>query len=247
MKKLILFFLTVLFFISCDKDVDLNGYQIVAHRGYWKASEGAQNSIRALEEAVRLNIDGVELDVRMTKDGHLILHHDAKAGKFTIAEASLSEIRTLRLPDGSLIPTLDEYFDAAKNNDVALYIDVKTIESIKPIIEMVTQYDLVGRTILLTSFEIGLAAISYNQTIKVHCIYGDKNPIELKERGFTGMAYDITFMQNHVDWICLAHSVGLTVGSYVIKSESEIIWCSVNDVDYITTDSPLECKHYLYQ
>ena len=115
--------------------MDLNRYQIVAHRGYWKASEGAQNSIRALKEAVKLDVEGVELDVRMTKDGHLILHHDAKAGKLTIAESSLSEIRTVRLPDGSLIPTLEEYFDAAKNIDIALYIDVKTIESIKPIVK----------------------------------------------------------------------------------------------------------------
>ena len=104
---------------------------------------------------------------------------------------------------------------------------------------MVNQYDLAGRTILLTSFKMGIFAISYDQTIKVHCIYGDKNPIELKEQGFTGMAYDINFMQKHVDWICLAHSVDLTVGSYVIKSESEIIWYSVNDIDYVTTDSPL--------
>ena len=167
MKKLILFFSTILFFISCDKDVDLNSFQIVAHRGYWKASEGAQNSIRALEEAVLLEIEGVELDVRMTKDGYLILHHDAIAGSFTIAESSLTELKTLRLPDGSLIPTLEEYFDTAKNNDITLYIDVKTSGVVKPIIEMVNQYNLIGRTILLTSFETGVTAISYNQDIRV--------------------------------------------------------------------------------
>ena len=247
MKKLILFFSTILFFISCDEDVDLNSFQIVAHRGYWKASEGAQNSIRALEEAVLLKIEGVELDVRITKDGYLILHHDAIAGNFTIAESSLAEIKTLRLPDGSLIPTLEEYFAAAKNSEITLYIDVKTSGALKPIMEMVNQYDLTDRTILLTSFEMGIKAISYNQDIRVHCISGNRNPIDLKESGFSGMAYDIGFMKEHVDWVELAHSIGLTVGSYVIKSESEIIWCSVNGIDYVTTDSPLECKHYLYQ
>ena len=146
-----------------------------------------------------------------------------------------------------MIPTLEEYFDAARNSDITLYIDVKTMEGLKPIIEMVNQYDLTDRTILLTSFEMGIKAISYSQDIRVHCMSGNRNPIELKELGFSGISYDIGFMKDYIDRVELAHSIGLTVGSFTIKSESEIIWCSINNIDYVTTDSPLECKHYLHQ
>lgn len=234
--------------MSCETDMNINKFMIVAHQGYWKAADGAQNSIKALNEAARLKIDGVEFDVRLTKDNYLILHHDAIAGDYIIANSKLSDIRTLRLSDGSLIPTLVEYFEVAKRHkDLDLYIDVKTVESVKPVIDMVMKYELDDKTILLLPFDLGLSAIAYNSNIRVHCLNGSKTPSELKAYGFSGMSYEIDFMKKHVDWIEQAHSVGLMVGCWLIKSESEIIWCSINKIDYVTTDSPLECKHYLYQ
>lgn len=50
------------------------GMMIAAHRGFWyKAPE---NSIKAIEEAIRMGADMAEVDIHQTKDGTLILMHD---------------------------------------------------------------------------------------------------------------------------------------------------------------------------
>ena len=50
---------------------------VFAHRG---CTEGGlrENTVEAFAEARRLGADGVELDVRLTKDGALAVHHDAE-------------------------------------------------------------------------------------------------------------------------------------------------------------------------
>ena len=47
---------------------------IIAHRGAWQSAP--QNSLRAFETAIELGCDAVELDVRRTADGRLVVLHD---------------------------------------------------------------------------------------------------------------------------------------------------------------------------
>lgn len=90
---------------------------VVAHRGDWR--NFPENSIEAIESAVRMGVDVVELDVQRTKDGHLILMHDktldrTTTGKGRVDEWTLDSIRTLKLLNGCAIrtkhtiPTLEE-------------------------------------------------------------------------------------------------------------------------------------------
>lgn len=49
---------------------------IVAHRGAWE--QAPQNSLEAVRQAVALGCDGIEIDVRRTADGQLVIVHDAR-------------------------------------------------------------------------------------------------------------------------------------------------------------------------
>jgi glycerophosphoryl diester phosphodiesterase len=64
---------------------------VFAHRG---CTEGfTENTIDAFAEARRLGADGVELDVRLTADGALAVHHDAEIpGLGTIAELEVADL-----------------------------------------------------------------------------------------------------------------------------------------------------------
>jgi glycerophosphoryl diester phosphodiesterase len=64
---------------------------VVAHRGAW--GEAPQNSIQAFEEAVSLGCDAVELDVRRTSDGRLVVVHDARIGGRSVAASDHGELR----------------------------------------------------------------------------------------------------------------------------------------------------------
>ena len=64
---------------------------VFAHRG---CTEGVtENTIEAFVEARRLGADGVELDVRLTADGGLAIHHDAEVpGLGAIAELEVADL-----------------------------------------------------------------------------------------------------------------------------------------------------------
>lgn len=102
--------------------------RLVAHRGRFGTSpENAVAGLRTLPGPGY----GVEVDVRRTRDGHLVLHHDPDLGRTTgghgmIAELDLAEVRTQCLADGARVPTLEEYLEACEVAPASpILIDVK--------------------------------------------------------------------------------------------------------------------------
>ena len=104
---------------------------VAAHRGDWIYAP--ENSIPALEHAIFFGADMIETDVRLTKDGEIIMMHDYSVdrttdGKGTIADLTLAEIQKLRLRNnfGGMtdlkVPTLEEYIQVAKDK-ILLYLD----------------------------------------------------------------------------------------------------------------------------
>jgi glycerophosphoryl diester phosphodiesterase len=64
---------------------------IVAHRGAWRPAP--QNSLEAFEEAVQLGCDAIELDVRRTLDGRVVVVHDARSGVRSVAKLTHEELQ----------------------------------------------------------------------------------------------------------------------------------------------------------
>lgn len=100
-----------------------NYVMVVAHRGYWHVAP--ENSILGLEKAVELGVDMVEVDVRRTKDGVMILMHDTSLDRTTngsglVTDHTWEEISKLRLKNASgeltahRVPTFEEAMLFAK-------------------------------------------------------------------------------------------------------------------------------------
>ena len=82
---------------------------VVAHRGDWR--NFPENSLEAIDNAIKMGVDIVELDVKKTKDGELILMHDrtldrTTTGKGKVEDHTLAEIKDLRLRNGCHIKTI---------------------------------------------------------------------------------------------------------------------------------------------
>lgn len=82
---------------------------LIAHRGDTRASR--ENSVAAILAAERAGADWVEVDIRATADGHLVLAHDERVGTLEIAESPLDALRRAH----SSLATLDEALEAAGN------------------------------------------------------------------------------------------------------------------------------------
>lgn len=105
-------------------DPNTSSVVVVAHRGDWKHS--VENSLPAMRHAIEMGVDVVEIDIRRTADGRLVLMHDATIDRTTngrgeVASLTFDSIRRCRLkaPDGTLtdllVPTLDEVFELGRD------------------------------------------------------------------------------------------------------------------------------------
>jgi glycerophosphoryl diester phosphodiesterase len=106
------------------KDSKNNQVIVVSHRGDWR--NAPENSLQAIKNCIKMGVDMVEIDIRETKDGHLVVMHDKTLdrttnGKGKVKEWSLDSLRTLNLKDGlgvltkHKIPTLKEALQTSKD------------------------------------------------------------------------------------------------------------------------------------
>jgi glycerophosphoryl diester phosphodiesterase len=107
---------------------------IIAHRGLNKFAP--ENTLPAIEMAIEMGLDYVELDVRTTRDGRMVLMHgesvDATTdGSGLVKQLSAEEIRKLDAgswfsPDfaGTQVPFFEEALDVMRGR-IGAYIDVK--------------------------------------------------------------------------------------------------------------------------
>lgn len=102
---------------------DQSSVIVASHRGDWR--NFPENSLAAIDNAIKMGVDIVELDVQRTQDGVLILMHDptlnrTTTGKGKIAEVTIDSIQKLKLKNGCAIrtihkvPTLEEALLHAK-------------------------------------------------------------------------------------------------------------------------------------
>ncbi len=132
------FFFLVLLFAACSAsddaprseqiradllNPDCQRVLVASHRADWRG--WPENSIPAIESAIAMGVDIVELDLQCTADSQLIVMHDSKinrttTGKGLVAEMTLDSIRTFRLKKvlllckGRVLINLDKadrYFD----------------------------------------------------------------------------------------------------------------------------------------
>uniref|UniRef100_Q01R14 Glycerophosphoryl diester phosphodiesterase n=1 Tax=Solibacter usitatus (strain Ellin6076) TaxID=234267 RepID=Q01R14_SOLUE len=108
----------------------------IAHRG--EHLHHPENTMPAFEEAVHLGADFIEVDVRTTADGKLVLSHDANVDRCTngngeVAKMTFEEIRALDAggkmgPEfkGTKVPTFDEVLNYARGK-INIYVDVKQV------------------------------------------------------------------------------------------------------------------------
>lgn len=98
---------------------------VASHRGDWIYAP--ENSILALEHAIYFGANMIETDVRLTKDGKIIMMHDYTVDRTTngsgkISDLTLAEIKELNLRNNFgimtdlKVPTLEEYIKRSSIN-----------------------------------------------------------------------------------------------------------------------------------
>ncbi|MBE6210168.1 MAG: glycerophosphodiester phosphodiesterase family protein [Rikenellaceae bacterium] len=100
---------------------------VASHRADWR--NFPENSLEAIESAIQMGVDIIELDIKKTKDGHLILMHDKKVDRTTnckgyVKDYTLAEMKAMVLRAGQgaktryKVPTLEEALLVCKDRAV---------------------------------------------------------------------------------------------------------------------------------
>lgn len=124
--------------ITALETPDSDQVLVIAHRGDWR--NAPENSLQAIEYAIEMGVDMVEIDVRMTRDSVLVLMHDATLNRTTngagyVRDISYDSLQKLSLLNGLLqttphkVPTLEEALLASKGK-ILINLDTKDYENL---------------------------------------------------------------------------------------------------------------------
>ena len=138
-----------------------NYLYIEGHRGVNR--ELPENTIESYKRAIEYNLDGIELDVWLTKDKIPIIIHGGENGNIQktlnnngiVSNYNLSQLKSFRTIKGNLtIPTLEEVFQLCKNK-IFINVEIKDFqieETFNKVIKLVEDYHMQNQ-IQISSFK----------------------------------------------------------------------------------------------
>eukprot|EP01083_Nonionella_stella_P077989 213204_1 len=145
----------------------------VGHRGC-RIKGIPENTMASIKHATQQGVFGLEIDVRMTKDGEIIVFHDQKVdrmlqGNGSVSDYTLSEIHAMPLrgyPEsvqGHAVPELAEVLEFCRANSLKLLIEIKQLHStigvVKKVEELIRKHDMIENCLIISFSPIPLYQI----------------------------------------------------------------------------------------
>ena len=229
----------------------------IAHRG--EHLHHPENTMPAVEEAIRLHVDFVELDIRTTRDGKLVLSHDQTVDRCTngsgkVSELTFEQLRTLDAGiktgtrfAGTQIPAFDEALDLARKANIGIYVDVKSA-SAADLVSHIDGHRMTDRVVLYCSLNLARQIQTLNPKLKVMPEAGtfERAQILIEQLHPRVMAFDARdFMP---DIIALVKRAGIQIFvDRLGQADHPAAWQAAIDLgaDGIQTDKPQELVEFL--
>jgi glycerophosphoryl diester phosphodiesterase len=222
--------------------------KVIAHRGAWKNTGATENSIAALQHAVRLGCTGSEFDVHMSSDSLPVIHHDAAIDGVSIAKTNADVLLKMKLSNGEFLPTLENYIrEGMKQNTTKLVLEIKPSELGKEssialthkIVALVHQLHAQAWIDYISfDYDVCLEVMKLAPYAKVAYLRGEKTPDELAADHFFGSDYHFSFYEKNPGWINESHQKGLTINVWTVNEKPLMEKLLQQHVDFITTNEP---------
>lgn len=231
----------------------------IAHRG--ASAAAPENTLAAFKEAVRIGADMIELDVRLSSDGAVMVFHDQNLSRTTdgdgpVEERTLAELRRLDAGAwfsdkfrGEGIPTLEEVIQTIFPGRIEVCIEIKIDkgrETLRDKLVARTLDIIVGTRFqdrsILASFdrESIRASKAAHPEIRTGLIF-NKNEvwIECAEEEYSGI--DLLSARWNIisaPWVETAHRAGRKVIAWTIDREKELNHVLPLSVDAVASNNP---------
>lgn len=239
--------------------------EIIGHRG--ASHDAPENTLAAVRLAWERGADAVEIDVRLTRDGRIVVMHDESTERTTgregtVAEMTLEELRRLDAGSwkgdawqGEKIPTLEEVL-ATVPDGRRLFIEVKCGREI--VAELHRVLEASGKrpeqtVVIAFDLDVATAVKNGNRKLSVYWLHGT-SPKRDEKTGRPGPTPEQLVgrcLQAKLDGLDLAHdsrihrrlidwmhSLGLELYVWTVNSPDDVESFAGMGVDGVTTDRP---------
>ena len=227
---------------------------ILGHRG--ASAHAGDNTIEAFEIALAHGADGVELDVRFTADGRVILHHDPEIGELgPLIHHDFASVRRFH-PE---LPTLDEAL--AVLGDLIVNVEIKNSpfevdfdsehRMAEAVARWVNRHDIHER-VVVTSFNPD--TVSAVRDADPFIVTGQlTNPgfdmssglPSIAEAGNTWFAPYYSDVLLKPEAVIDAHDLGLRVVTWTVDDADDIVALADAGIDAIISNDPGHTRRVL--
>ncbi|MFE6738064.1 glycerophosphodiester phosphodiesterase [Streptomyces tubercidicus] len=212
----------------------------IGHRGMMGVEP--ENTLRSFVRAEHEGLDVIELDLHLSKDGALVVMHDADVDRTTdgagpIVERTLAELRELDAGQGERIPVFEEVVAAVK---APLQAEIKDVAAAQALAEVMRSRDLVGRIDVISFHDEALAAIRTLlpgvRTALVASRYGADVVDRALAVGATMLSLNIRRLT--LELVERAHAAQLKVVAWTVNTHDQLRLARGLGLDGVVTDMP---------
>jgi glycerophosphoryl diester phosphodiesterase len=214
----------------------------IGHRG--AASYEPENTLRSFQKAIELEVDMIELDIRKTKDGKIVVMHDAKVnrttnGKGLVKSYTFDQIRKLDAGKGEKIPTLEEVISLVEGK-CGIVIELKEPDTEKEVVELIKEKNIESRVIIVSFYPSILKTVKELYPDVKLGIITNKVPKDYLKI-IKSMDVDYAMIRKDRlkgEYVDRLHKMGLKVGAWTVDDKKYFKKLIDMGVDAITSNKP---------
>ncbi|GAA2505650.1 glycerophosphodiester phosphodiesterase [Streptomyces gobitricini] len=212
----------------------------IGHRGVMGVEP--ENTLRSFVRAEHAGMDVIELDLHLSKDGALVVMHDAEVDRTTdgtgaVADKTLAELRELDAGLGERIPVFEEVVDAVRT---PLQAEIKDVAAARVLAEVMHRRGLAGRVEVSSFHDEAVAEIARLvpgvRTVLIASHWGDDIVARARAVGAGTLALNIRRLT--LETTERARAAGLGVIGWVVNTPQHLRLVRALELDGATTDHP---------
>lgn len=240
---------------------------VLAHRGANKVAP--QNTLPAFQKALDFNGDGLETDVHLSLDGHIVICHnytidETSNGTGRVDEMTLSQLKSYDFGSyfsdefkGVTLPTLPELLDLTKSMkliNIEIKPPQKDCDLVKKVVEAIHEYGIVENSIV-SCFDPECIRLvkEIDKNVKTGLLYeDDKLGNEIMTFGVAKYCKQLNADAAHPHRKLITeaevidlHNLGIAVNPWTVNKEEEIVRFTQWGCDALISDVPDYCLKVL--
>lgn len=234
------------------------GARAFAHRG--GAAEAEENTLPAFARAAALGFTHAELDVHLTRDGAVVVHHDPTLARMfndprALADLTLAQVQELRSAGGAQVPLLSDLLEELP--DLCVNIELKSDDVAVPLAQLLSRMQALDR-VCIGSFS-PVRTQDARRALGGHVLWSPAHAqvarLWLAGFGLPLRLDDFAVVQVPVSWrgiplvtprfVDAAHARGIAVQVWTVDDPQDMTKLLDMGVDGLMTDHPTRLQDVL--